>query len=156
MLEGDFRQALQKGLEHQGLWMVKIPDLARAIKKPCDLVACDRGRFWMIEAKLTKLDREPASGFKPKDVVLKLSDFRKHQLDNLQKIYAIGGKAFGAVCLTYHRPGLQPKRAWMLPYAFIEGADVWRLADLERLPETELVWKPNVGWTCSENLLNGD
>jgi hypothetical protein len=150
VIESDFTQALKAGLEAQRCWAHKPPDLARAIRKPCDLLVCANGRFWGIENKLTKHEGALRPGLK----AVSEADFRgrRHQLETLRQIMdrARGFPFVGACVMSKTMvSGQYPKRAWLLPFEEYERQELWKIGELERLPDYELIWQPKVGWTVS-------
>lgn len=164
MLENDFNADLAAGLRSQGIWAHKLPDLARAVVKPFDIVANCQGRFWAIEGKLKKVKLKPgetefASGL----VVIDRYDrvFRPHQLQNLKMIDAQRGFGFVALYLSEDKPNSRLKAGWLLDVQYFLNRDRWTIEDLGRLSRglgsdtTELRRKPNCGWVVSAWLING-
>lgn len=147
--EGNFRQHLQKGLESQGCFCYKPPDLARALVKPCDLIVGIRGRLWLIECKLRKL---PGGRIPPEANILIPSLFRPHQIPTLLQVERQGqGEAFVAV-LAVPEEAPKKREAWLLRASTVarrEGKitqhQIWDIA-------YPLTWVPNVGWTVPQSL----
>lgn len=164
MLESDFRKALQSGLKSQGYWVYKIPDLARAQVKPCDLLVSYNWQLMLIECKLTKFQRQKP--LLPDDIVLREKDFRAHQLTTLQEaIDRQQGKGYVALCIAHLPPeGKITKRAWLIPASammFKPPREV-TLGELEgHWGHSELRWVPAVGWgtpwmsDCKETINDG-
>jgi len=144
MNEGDFRLHLQKGLASQGAFAYKIPDLARCMVKPFDLVVGMERKFVAIEVKLRKFNKEEVVN---NYNVLIPSLFRPHQIPTLESIEEKGqGYGFVAVLVVNEQ---QPrfKEAWLLRVSHMKerGYKIsW--GDLKQLGHP-LIWVPKVGWT---------
>lgn len=155
MNENDFNADLAHGLRSQGIFAHKLPDLARAVVKPCDIVANCGGRFWMIEGKLTKVKLKNGD-FPPDLVVIDRYEktFRPHQLPNLQKIQQQGGVGFVAVYLMEDRPGSRLKTAWLVPIDLFLHRPCWSVRYLDStsvsFPSIKLSWAgEKKGWQVS-------
>ncbi len=149
MKETDFQQSLSRGLQSQGAYVYKVPDLARAVTKPFDLCASINGRFTPIECKLSKYVRkDPIRGTDP---IVRLALFagRAHQIPRLLQIWGKGqGDPQIAVCLAILDPETKvvtEKRAWMFPAIWVSSQDTWRVDEMEDR-NVELKWVPGVGW----------
>ena len=164
MIENEFNSDLAAGLRSQGIWAHKLPDLARAVVKPFDIVANCRGRFWAIEGKARKVKLKPdETEFASSLVVIDRYDkvFRPHQLQNLKMIQLQGGVGFIALYLSEDKPNSRLKAAWLVDVQYFLGRDRWTVNDLSYLSRglsvdtLELRRKPNCGWIASEWLING-
>ena len=149
MIEKDFQTELTRGLRAQGCFVLKIPDLARAVVKPFDLcVGYDR-QFLAVECKLTKVTAK--KGLTAETRVICRKDFRPHQLPTLIDLYTRDQAVpYIAVCVAWQEGlGRMKKRAWMLPASlyWYEWVDELSVGALEQdFSENELVWKPGTGW----------
>lgn len=146
MVEGDFRRDLQKGLQAQGCWVLKIPDLARGQLKPCDLIVGYQRQLFLVECKLRKLARKRPIG--DEDIVISQKDFRPHQLptlwDAIDKQQAHG---YAAVCLVNEQQRGQ-KWAWLIPALMLREQEQFDFGTLTGPcgKDYQLQWVPAAGW----------
>ncbi len=146
MTESDFRVSLQKGLTSQGCFAYKIPDLARAMVKPCDLIIGCQRQLWLIECKIKKFDKEEIGEF---DLVISPSLFRPHQLPTLEAIEERGqGYGFVATCIVNEKHP-RFKEAWLTRVTGLKHYDYRitkrRMIDLSY----PLIYEAKVGWTLN-------
>lgn len=146
MIESGFRKDLQKGLRAQGALCIKLPDLSRGQLKPCDLIMGYQRQLFLLELKLTKLNRKRPIG--DEDVVIARKQFRPHQLPTLwDAIYKQQAHGYAAVCLVNEQQRGQ-KWAWMLPALHLRERDEFTFGELtgRYWKEYQLQWVPTVGW----------
>lgn len=146
MIEGDFRRDLQKGMESQGAWAYKLPDLARGMLKPCDLVVGYHKRLLLVECKLNKYDRQKPIG--NQDVVLAVGDFRPHQLPTLWQVEEWDQATACVAVLMVNATQRGWKMAWMLPAAAMRAKHFYSFGELLQPDwlKYQLQWVPKVGW----------
>jgi len=146
MIEGDFRRDLQKGIQAQGAFVFKIPDLSRGQLKPCDLIVGYQRRLFLVECKLKKLNRQRPVG--DEDVVIAQKDFRPHQLPTLwNAIEKEQAHGYAAVCLVNERQRGQ-KWAWLIPALMLREHERFTFGELTGpyWKDFQLQWVPTVGW----------
>jgi hypothetical protein len=147
MQESDFRLHLQKGLQSQGAFAFKIPDLSVAMTKPCDLVVGLNRQLYLIECKLRKVKAK--RGLVSETVVISRKDFRAHQLPTLIEAHEKKQtRSYIAACVALESMGrIIERRAWLIPAMLYkeEARDVLTIGFLENCL-CELVWVPKCGW----------
>jgi hypothetical protein len=150
MTEATFRKDLQKGMQAQGAYVLKLPDLARAVVKPFDLLVAHAGCFYPMELKLRKVER--AKPLHNEDVAISQKVFRPHQLPTLLEIHQkLWGFPYVGACLVRVQDGrVQEKQAWLIPISLFLLQEEWNVASLNWICSTSnLQWKPGVGWLVS-------
>ncbi len=106
MKETQTNSEIMRSLKHQNIWCYKIADSPTSWtqaatrftpSKPCDILACHRGKFLAIEGKLIK--KWKAFG---------LRDLRDSQIKGLTEVVKAGGRAF--VFLVVRIPAIAGKQ----------------------------------------------
>ena len=146
MIEGDFRRSLQTGLQAQGCFVLKLPDLARGQAKPCDLIVGWQRQLMLVECKLRKLNRKRAIG--DEDVVISQKDFRPHQLPTLwDAIDKQQARGYAAICLVNEQQRGK-KWAWLIPALMLREQEQFDFGTLTGVywKDYQLQWVPTVGW----------
>lgn len=132
-----------RGFEAKGYWAFKIPDAAKGIQKPCDIVACFKGVHVSIEAKISKVEVMSEDS-----VVLTKVSFkgRQHQLDHCVSICQDGGLGLIAAAL-YQEVSPYKKRCWLVRADYVMNGVVYTVADMRRIG-MEMSWAAGVkpGW----------
>jgi hypothetical protein len=151
MVEKDFVTQLMKGLQSQGCYCAKWPDLARAVTKPFDICGSIKAQFSPIEAKIVKYQRK--GGIKDTDTIISPAAFkgRAHQLPRLlQILWRDQGAPYVATCLAIIDPETKTvteKRAWMIHVRWLDERDTWTVGQAA-FYNWELTWIPGLGWTA--------
>lgn len=155
MTEKNFQENLVNGLRHHGFWAHKLPDLARGVNKPFDIVACWSAQFWAIEVKLAKFKRSMQKAqISGKDRVVKQTDLSHGQHKNLTEILTNEGNALIAafICNDFDP---QIARGWIIDYKTFMTRDSWTVDELIKLDKEfysesyysfELTRVPYAGW----------
>lgn len=146
--EANFKTELQIAFEKAGHVCWKFPDIARGLKKPCDLVAGIEGRFVAIESKVTKVGTTENPGrWHDEQIIVRQVDVRLNQHTALRLTERRGSVALviGAIYDRYD----YDRQAYALPYHEFMERDVWTLADCRRLA-IPIRWEKGHGWDVEE------
>lgn len=152
MRESEFHQDLVAGFTSIGWWMHKLPDLARGVTKPFDLIGCAHGKGVAIEAKWARASRKMDSQVRDSDLLVQMTDFRPHQKSELRKFYLAGGFSFAALGIEVIDCMLArgERKAWLVPMEWLLDQPEWRVHEMD--PRCRLVWQPGVGWLPQDDL----
>lgn len=145
MTEKDFIEKVRKGLEPYAELIHKPPDSARALIKPCDIIASIKGQCHAIECKHRKFRRDREKRIKEDDVIITQGMMRPHQVENLRKLHNAGGRGVVCALLSNEYYSLQRRGfAWEIS-RFLQQ-EVWKIADIAgHLREIEMYWEQG-GW----------
>lgn len=153
MNEAKLKTELKEALEKAGCVAIKLPDIARGLKKEGDIICGIFGQFVLLETKLRKTGK-PLSPeeWKPNKIIVTHKDLRESQFQSLSKVVTRDCYAF--VVGALYDQGDYRRVAWAIPYCTFCARERWSIDNCESDSTViELNWLPGKGWDVSE-LLN--